>query len=425
MKRILFINLRSHLVERMEPLYAAKKLGIKVTLLTDAIPNIDNDYISKDDYIVTDTYDMDNALNAVLEYAKTKPIDGVLTWSDKDVELVSLIADKLNIPAPTVSSSKIARNKLLMRDAIAKDNPELCPKYKRVNSKIELEDAVKEVGFPAVLKPVGASGSKSIIKIKDSSELDRAIERLNDETTVEKDKVYQYFPKQYIYEELLTGDEISIEGFVSTTDNKIIIAGVTDKYVTDKYSTEYLEFEPSQKKPDYLLSYCEDIKKAIRSMGITNCSFHAECKVNKENLKVIEISDRPGGEFITTHLIKLASGVSFVEQNIKNAIGEKMNEKIKFENWFRKPKNIVAHEDFMAKNDGTVIKIGGLQKIFEDPNVVNFMPLKEVGDQIILPPKSYSSLYTATMVVKGKSIDEVKKSLKKIKKDFSMKINHI
>lgn len=423
MKRILFINLRSHLVERMEPLFAAKKLGIKVALLTDTIPNID-DYISKDDYIVTDTYDMDNALNAVLEYTKTKPIDGVLTWSDKDVELVSLIADKLNIPGPTISSSKIARNKLLMRDSIAKDNPELCPKYRRVNNKTDLDYAVKEIGFPAVLKPVGASGSKTIIKIKDKEELDSATERLNDETTVERDKVYQYFPKQYIYEELLTGDEISIEGFVSTTDNKIIIAGVTDKYVTDKYSTEYLEFEPSQKDPDYLLSYCGDIKKAIKSMEITNCSFHAECKVNKRNLKVIEIAARPGGEFITTHLIKLASGVSFVEQNIKNALGEKIDGKIKFENWFRRPKNIVAHEDFMAKNDGKVVKIGGLQKIFEDPNVVNFMPLKDVGDQVILPPKSYSSLYTATMVVKGNSINEVKKSLKKIRKDFSIKIKN-
>ena len=45
----------------------------------------------------------------------------------------------------------------------------------------------------------------------------------------------------------MDGDEISIEGFVSTFDNNIIIAGMTDKFVTDKYSTEYKEFEPSKK----------------------------------------------------------------------------------------------------------------------------------------------------------------------------------
>ena len=94
MKRILFINLRSHYVERMEPLYAAKKLGVEVVLLADIKPQIDDGYISEDNFIITDTYDMANALQKVIEFAKDKPIDGVLTWSDRDVELVSLIAEK-------------------------------------------------------------------------------------------------------------------------------------------------------------------------------------------------------------------------------------------------------------------------------------------------------------------------------------------
>ncbi|NVY96741.1 ATP-grasp domain-containing protein [Lactobacillus sp. DCY120] len=422
MSRILFVNLRSHLVERMEPLYAAKKLGIEVVLLTDQVPNIDDGYIDPENYIVTDTYDMENALKKVVAYAQKKEINGVLTWADKDVELVSLIADKLHIPAPTIEASKIARNKLLMREAISKTNPDLCPKYESVKSIQDLDESVRKIGFPAVLKPVGASGSKSIIKLNNKSEIPQAVERLKQETNVQTDKVYQYFPNQYIYEELLTGAEISIEGFVSSKTGEIIIAGMTDKFVTDKYSTEYLEYEPSQKEAVNLQGYRQDIKRAIKSMGITSCSFHAECKVNAGSLKVIEIAARPGGEFITSHLVKIASGISFVEQNIKNALGMAIDAEIAFENWSKTPKSLVVHQDFMANKEGRVVKIGGLQRIFEDPNVINFMPLKEVGDRVILPPLDYSSLYTATMIVTGKSLGELDSALERIENKFEIKI---
>ena len=51
---------------------------------------------------------MANALQKVIEFAKDKPIDGVLTWSDRDVELVSLIAEKLDIPAPNIDRKCVA-----------------------------------------------------------------------------------------------------------------------------------------------------------------------------------------------------------------------------------------------------------------------------------------------------------------------------
>ncbi|KRM34810.1 hypothetical protein FC83_GL001947 [Agrilactobacillus composti DSM 18527 = JCM 14202] len=405
----------------MEPLFAAKKMGVRVTVLTDSIPDIDDGYV--DDFIVTDTYDMPHAVEKVKVYAKNKPINGVLTWADKDVELVSLIAKALNIPGPSLESSKNARDKVLMREAIAKVDPDLCPKFASVKNFAELKAAANDIGFPAVLKPVGASGSKTIIKIYSEDSLADAYQRLVDETSISRDKVYSYFPSEYIYEELLTGKEISIEGFVSTFSKDIVIAGMTDKEVTDEYSTEYLEYEPSQKSADDLSNYRTKIKQAIRGLGITECAFHAECKVDGTKFKVIEIAARPGGEFITTHLVKIASGVSFVEQNIKNSLGEEIDNRIEFKEWSKNPRTIVGHLDFMAKKEGIVTKLGGFQEIFEDPNVINFMPLKDVGDSVVLPPKDYGSLYTATMVVKGNSIDEIDESFKNIERKFKIEID--
>lgn len=422
MKRILFINLRSHYVERMEPLYAAKKLGVEVVLLADIKPQIDDGYISEDNFIITDTYDMANALQKVIEFAKDKPIDGVLTWSDRDVELVSLIAEKLDIPAPNIEASKNARNKFLMRKAISEENPELCPKFLRVTNLSEFKEAVDVIGTPGVLKPVGASGSKTIVKIYSETNLESIFERVRSETRISRDKVYKYFPDEYIYEELLSGDEMSVEGFVSSVTGEVVIAGMTDKYVTDEYSTEYKEIEPSQKSPKFLKLYSEKVKSAVKSLGLTACAFHAEVKVVGETLKVIEIAARPGGGFITTHLVKLASGVSFIEETIKNALNQPIDKKILFESWSQSPKYVVGQEDFMSEKEGEVSRVGGLPEIFEDSNVRLFIPLKEVGDEVILPPKNYGSLYTGRIIVAASNIKEVEKSLLRAKNKYRFEV---
>lgn len=77
----------------------------------------------------------------------------------------------------------------------------------------------------------------------------------------------------------------------------------------------------------------------------------------------------------------------------------------------------------MSNQEGIVTHIGGLQRIYEDPNVVNFLPLKEEGDSIVLPPDDFSSLYTATMVVKGTSIEDIEKSFDLIQQRFEISIS--
>ena len=42
----------------------------------------------------------------------------------------------------------------------------LCPKFQEVESLNDLKEAVTQIGIPGILKPVGASGSKGILKLK-------------------------------------------------------------------------------------------------------------------------------------------------------------------------------------------------------------------------------------------------------------------
>lgn len=72
---------------------------------------------------------------------------------------------RVGLPALPPEAARRARHKFEMKQALAHlDN--LVPRHARVRSRRDLESALSHVGLPAVLKPVGASGSKGIFELR-------------------------------------------------------------------------------------------------------------------------------------------------------------------------------------------------------------------------------------------------------------------
>jgi biotin carboxylase len=62
----------------------------------------------------------------------------------------------------------------------------------------------------------------------------------------------------------------------------------------------------------------------LDSLGIEYGASHSEFKINKQGeIKLIEIGARMGGDMIGSSLVKLSTGVDFVEQIINVALGIK------------------------------------------------------------------------------------------------------
>lgn len=417
-KRILFINLRSYKIERMEPILSAKRLNLEIVLMCDSIPDIDTSYF--EEIIVLNTFQIDKCIDVVKNYNKTKKIDGVLTWSDKDVQLVAKIGESLNIPTLPVDTSLYVRNKYEMRKKVSNSYPELCPRFCSVESFEQLEEAYLKIGVPAIFKPVGASGSKAIFKVDNNTNLKKMYDAMVATTDQKKDKIYSYFPNQYIYEEFLLGEEISIEGIVE--NNKVIMAGVTDKKITEDYSLEYQEIFPSKYFSEYFAVFRDSIEKIVSSLGINHSAFHAECKfdVSKQQLKLIEIAGRPGGGFITSHLVPIASGISFHEQLIRIAIGRKVEEKLDITQWYPKKLGFSGHIDIFTETVGTLKLLEGLDKVFEDPRVILTIPTVKTGHKIVQPPESFSAQYVATAVVSANTYEEVERAIERVQETIEI-----
>ncbi|EJO7108529.1 ATP-grasp domain-containing protein [Staphylococcus pseudintermedius] len=403
MKTLLFINLRSHKVERIAPVIEAKRQGYRVVLMTDHDPQLIDSGL--DEVIEIDTYDETAVVEAVIAYHQQHHLSGILTWSDKDVELVAQLNDRLQLPGIPVSHVKNARNKYLMRMAFDQV-PDISPDYENVRSEVDLRHAVARIGTPGILKPVGASGSKGIFKIESEECIEYVYETLRHATSPERDKVYHYYPNDYIYEGYLVGEEVSVEGVVQ--NGEVRIAGITDKAVTPEYSLEYIAIFPSDKNAALQQEIKTKATQAIQSLGIDHCAFHLEGRVTKDGFKVIESAARPGGGFIASHLIPGASGHSYIEKILDVAVGNDVTE-----NWptFDQTSKKMCFYSVMAEQAGIFKGVQGLDCLVEIPGVHYVVSLKNYGDSVILPPEHFSSCFVLNIVFEAESTEAVQQKI--------------
>lgn len=402
-KTLLFINLRSHKVERIAPVIEAKRQGYRVVLMTDHDPQLIDSGL--DEVIEIDTYDETAVVEAVIAYHQQHHLSGILTWSDKDVELVAQLNDRLQLPGIPVSHVKNARNKYLMRMAFDQV-PDISPDCENVRSEVDLRHAVARIGTPGILKPVGASGSKGIFKIESEECIEYVYETLRHATSPERDKVYHYYPNDYIYEGYLVGEEVSVEGVVQ--NGEVRIAGITDKAVTPEYSLEYIAIFPSDKNAALQQEIKTKATQAIQSLGIDHCAFHLEGRVTKDGFKVIESAARPGGGFIASHLIPGASGHSYIEKILDVAVGNDVTE-----NWptFDQTSKKMCFYSVMAEQAGIFKGVQGLDRLVEIPGVHYVVSLKNYGDSVILPPEHFSSCFVLNIVFEAESTEAVQQKI--------------
>ena len=124
---------------------------------------------------------------------------------------------------------------------------------------------------------------------------------------------------------------------------------------------------------------------AIQSLDIDHCAFHLEGRLTKSGFKVIEIAARPAGGFITSHLIRLSSGHSFIEKLsmllldiMLKIVGQIM--KMVIRNYA-----FIVYAHIKVEHS----KIVGFDSIMEIPGVIAVIPLKEEGDEVIMPPEHF------------------------------------
>ena len=246
----------------------------------------------------------------ILEKCREIGIDGICTIaSDLAVVTVNYVAEKMGLPGNSMESTELSTNKHLMRKAF-ETNGDPSPRSILVSSISDLEGI--KLCYPVIVKPTDRSGSRGITELFSAQRLESAIEEAKAES----------FEKKALVEEFVTGQEYSVE-FLSFRGNHHFLA-MTQKFTTGApHFIETGHLEPAFVDPETEKRVIQIVTHALNSLKIQNGASHSELKINADGvIRLIEIGGRMGGDFIGSSLVNISTGIDFIEQVIRIALGE-------------------------------------------------------------------------------------------------------
>lgn len=385
---VLFVNLRGVPAEDRCALIAARRLGYVVDLVAPALPAHAAGLVRE--FRAADTDDLDEGLRAARTLYRHPP-SGVLTWGDRGVELVARIGHDLGLPTLSPQAAERTRHKPTMKSAAARA-PGLVGRHAAVTSRADLERALRDVGFPAVLKPASAAGSMGIFEIRSRREADLAFDRLTGWLRDAPAPWRGDGRAQLILDEFLEGPEFSVEGWVH--DGQVTIAGITDKWTTDSFHLEYQHVHPSGCSGSDQRSLRDGTEQVVRSLGLDHCTFHLECKLTPKGFRLIEVAGRPAGDFIASHLVPLATAIDFHANCIRVACGQPPQ--------VPNLDPLVAGARFLlADRVGRFAGLDGLAELLQLSAVEHVFMEVPVGTGLRLPPDDYDTQRVAAVIARG------------------------
>ena len=250
--------------------------------------------------------------------AKEEKIDGVIhPCSEVAMNVMGRINDELHLCGISKEIAIRATNKHLMREAFEAYG---APSPKSILTKDE-EDAwntfCNEFDTNAILKPSRNSGSRGIAKVEKGISKEAFVSLYQRALNESRDH-------QVLIEQFIEGPEFSVEVIVWKGEPHVL--AVTDKKTTEApYFVELGHNQPSV----YSVEIQEKLKAGAiagcKALGLTYCAAHCELKVQNGEAYLMEIGARMGGDFISTELTHLSSGIDMVAATINVVLGVEPN----------------------------------------------------------------------------------------------------
>ena len=339
---------------------AAKELDYEI-ILVDYDENATG-FALADVKLVVSTLDKEEVYRQALIY---RPDVVITSTSDGPVRTAAYVNEKLGKkPDLSYEDSLCATIKSHMRKRL-EENHVPVPVYYVVENWAGFWEAVKALDGRCIVKPSDNAGSRGVTLLEGGEKTEEELRR-----------VYDYSKGNsrngiVMVEEFMSGAEVSVEAM--TVNGKTEIISITDKYITPPpYFVEIAHSEPSRLGGEIQERIREVALQAIRAIRLQNGPSHTEIKVTEEGPKVVEIAARLGGDFITSRLVPLSTGVDLVGASVRLAAGEAPDLSAK---WQR-----AAAIHFIQSGKGKLRRLEIGEEIFRMDGVEEAVLYKKAGD---------------------------------------------
>ncbi len=315
---------------------------------------------------------------------------GAACFDCESLSLAAELARHLSLPFVSPEAVRASRDKYLSKQ-LWREAGLPCPAARLVRDPGEAAEFLREIGRPAVLKPLTGSGSELIFLCRDEGGCRRAFSLLREKLASHSNRRMYERPGEsdpravFAVEELVEGEEWSCDFALDPRRGAEIIR-LTRKVMAREHSFgTVLAYRLAPELPAGIgsESFRRQLEAAARALGIERSICMLDFIFAGGEAKMIELTPRPGGDCLIS-LARLGGGFEMLGYALDFAAGRERTPP-PFSGW-----EPLTGLHLLAPRAGTIRRLDP-DDILADLRVRECVITARPGERVVLPPDDYDS----------------------------------
>jgi biotin carboxylase len=379
---------------------AARRLGVEAVLATNRCHQLDDPW---GDHAIAVRFEEPYRSAEILAAAgREHPFSAVVAVGDQPTFLAALAAERLGLPYNSPATVEACRNKYLARERFRAAGLRV-PEYFRIALDASPEEAARRAQYPCVLKPLGLSASRGVIRADDEREFEAAfarIRKLLESREVESQR--EESSRWVQVERFIPGREFALEGLV--TEGRIQVLALFDKPdpLDGPFFEETIYVTPSREHPAAQAELAAAVQRGIEALGVSQGPVHAEARLNTEGVWLLEIAARSIGG-LCARALRFGDGSPLEELVLRHALGEDVSSA-------RLADRATGVMMIPIPRAGIYESVSGVERAGAVPGVNEVLITAKPGQRLLPLPEGAS--YLGFIFARGQSPAEVESALR-------------
>ena len=282
---------------------AARRMGLDLTLATDRCHVLEDPWA---DRAIAVKFDR---IPESVEALRGLPCDGVAAVGDRPAVLAAEAAQALGVPFHPPPAARACHDKYLARQLYQAAGLRV-PPFFRAPLTEDPRALARRAPYPCVLKPLGLSASRGVIRANTEEEFVAAFACIR--------KIGEHHLQVECY---IEGREFAVEGLV--THGSFQALAIFDKPdpLEGPYFEETIYVTPSRESAEVQQGLLDTTARAVAALGLYHGPVHAELRYNRSGAWMLEAHARPIGG-LCAQALRFEGGVPLEELILRHAIGE-------------------------------------------------------------------------------------------------------
>ncbi len=371
---------------------AAERLGYELALATDRCYVLDDPW---GDHAIALRFEDPPGAAATL--AAESRVDGIVALGDRPAYIAALAAERLGIRFNSPSSVGASRNKFLARKRFRASGL-LVPEFHRVSIAEGPQRPAQDALYPCVLKPLGLSASRGVIRANSIPEFVAAfhrIERLLADPDIAR--LHEQEDGFLQVESFIEGREFALEGILTNGELRVLALFDKPDPLNGPFFEETIYVTPSREDESTQDAILRTTHAAVSALGLTQGPIHAEMRVNRQGVWMLEVAARPIGGLCARVLPGLE------ELILRHAAGENPGS-------LSMPTPASGVMMIPIPREGIYIDVEGLDRAHSEPGIEDVVVTAKQGQKLLPLPEGAS--YLGFMFARGETPAAVEHALR-------------